>query len=126
MPTIYTAQQKAMIAQYQSFTQADKTKSAKALKESNWNLQMAINNHLNAPTQPVSTTARSNLGKTFDKYKDANDADTMDVSGTMAYLEAIDVDVEGVGSFVVQEIVQSPSMGEIKRDGFVAGWGPTG
>lgn len=34
------------------------------------------------------------------------------------------VDLEGVGITVVSELVQSPSMGEITREGFEKGWTP--
>lgn len=40
----------------------------------------------------------------------------------MKYFQDIDIDVEELDSFVVFEIVQAPTMGEMTRDGFVNGW----
>jgi DCN1-like protein 1/2 len=40
----------------------------------------------------------------------------------MKYFTDIDVDLEGLESFAVSEIVQAPAMGEMTRDGFVNGW----
>lgn len=127
MPTIYTSQQKALIAQFTSITNADKTAAGKSLKANNWNLTQAVNNYLTTLAPSTITTAtKNNLTTLFNKYKDGPEADTMTVDGTMEYLEALDVGVEGVGSFVVQEVVASPTMGEIKKDGFISGWGPLG
>jgi hypothetical protein len=52
----------------------------------------------------------------------ANEKNSVGVNGTMSYLEAIGVDTEGLDFLVVSEIIQSPAMGEMERDGFVNGW----
>ena len=40
----------------------------------------------------------------------------------MTYLQQLDVDLEGMDSLAVLEIIQAPTMGEITREGFVNGW----
>lgn len=40
----------------------------------------------------------------------------------MSYLQQLDVDLEGMDSLAVLEIIQAPTMGEIAREGFVNGW----
>lgn len=40
----------------------------------------------------------------------------------MAYLQAIDVDLEGTSLFLAMELVQAPTIGEITREGFIKGW----
>jgi DCN1-like protein 1/2 len=40
----------------------------------------------------------------------------------MGYLQELGVDPEGVDCFAASEIVQSPTLGEITREGFVNGW----
>jgi DCN1-like protein 1/2 len=40
----------------------------------------------------------------------------------MSYLQQLEVDLEGMESLAVLEIIQAPTMGEITREGFVNGW----
>jgi hypothetical protein len=42
--------------------------------------------------------------------------------GTMQYCSDTKVDLEGLDSLVVHEIVQAPAMAEMTREGFVSGW----
>lgn len=67
---------------------------------------------------------RSALSKLFDTYREdaAQSPDTVGVEGTMRYFSDLDVDLEGLDSFVAFEVVQAPTMGDITRDGFVNGW----
>ena len=44
------------------------------------------------------------------------------MEGTQKYCQAVGVSVEDVSFFILSEIVQSTSMGEIERDGFIEGW----
>jgi hypothetical protein len=64
------------------------------------------------------------LNKLFDKYREdaAGEPDAIGVEGTMSYLQELEVDLEGMESLAVLEIIQAPTMGEISRDGFVNGW----
>ena len=72
-----------------------------------------------APTKPLE----ANLNKLFDKYLDnPAEKDTIGIEGTMQYLEALDVPLDDITSFAVLEVVQSPTMGEMTRKGFVEGW----
>jgi len=40
----------------------------------------------------------------------------------MKYFDALSVDLSDISSFIVSEIVQCPTMGEITREGFTNGW----
>jgi hypothetical protein len=42
--------------------------------------------------------------------------------GTMQYCSDTKVDLEGLDSLAVHEIVQAPAMAEMSREGFVGGW----
>lgn len=45
----------------------------------------------------------------------------------MQYIEGtLKVKLDDAGLFVVQELVQAPSIGEITRKGYVEGWKKTG
>ena len=71
-----------------------------------------------------ATAVKTTLSKLFDQYREdvAGEPDNVGIEGTMKYFQDIDIDVEDLDSFVVFEIVQAPSMGEMTRDGFVNGW----
>ncbi|KAI8931918.1 hypothetical protein NX059_010820 [Plenodomus lindquistii] len=128
MPTVYSSQQKAAITQFISFTQLDRNTAIRALKNHGWDAQAAVNAHYGngsgggASANPGA--AKATLNKLFDKYRDANTAepDTIGVEGTMKYFGDTDVNVEGLESLAVLEIVQAPTMGEMSREGFVNGW----
>lgn len=40
----------------------------------------------------------------------------------MQYFGDTDVNVEGLESLAVLELVQAPTMGEMSREGFIKGW----
>lgn len=40
----------------------------------------------------------------------------------MGYFEKLGVDLEGMDTLAVLEVIQAPTMGEISREGFVEGW----
>jgi hypothetical protein len=44
------------------------------------------------------------------------------MEGMAKYLGDIGVSIEDIGMLAVSEIVQSPTMGEMSREGFVEGW----
>jgi len=48
--------------------------------------------------------------------------DTMGVEGVMKYLADVKVSLEEVTWLSVSELVNSPTQGEITRDGFCNGW----
>ena len=64
------------------------------------------------------------MNKLFDKYREnaTDEPDLVGVDGTMSYLQHLEVDLEGMDSLAVLEIIQAPTMGEITREGFVSGW----
>lgn len=50
----------------------------------------------------------------------------MELESTMSYVsEKLNVSLENAELFVVMELVQAPSIGEITRAGFVDGWKTT-
>ncbi len=60
-------------------------------------------------------------------YTDPKDAkDTLGADSTMSYLQHLGANIEDASLFIVLEIVQAPSIGEITREGFVQGWKATG
>jgi DCN1-like protein 1/2 len=124
MPPGYTSAQKAAITQFISFTNADKNTATRFLKSHNWNQEQAVNGFFSG-AQPASNSSgsKSSLNKVFDKYReDPSTPDAINASGMMKYLGDIGVDIEDIGMLAVSEIVKSPAMGEMTREGFVDGW----
>jgi len=83
--------------------------------------------YFNNPTGG-SSPARTSLNKIFDKYRDdaKNSPDEIGVEGTGGLLEELDIDLADVGALVFSELVQSPSLGMITREGFVDGCSDAG
>lgn len=48
------------------------------------------------------------------------------MDGTQTYCQNIGVSVEDMTFLILSEIVQSDTMGEMKREGFVDGWSQLG
>ncbi|KAF2104942.1 hypothetical protein NA57DRAFT_71141 [Rhizodiscina lignyota] len=121
----YTTSQRAAIQEFVNFTKADKSTAAKFCKANDWNSQSAINAYFNEAPNMAGSGARTDLGKLFDKYRDnpKESPNSIGMEGTQRYCQDIGVSVEDVSFFILSEIVQSTSMGEIERDGFVDGWG---
>jgi DCN1-like protein 1/2 len=63
------------------------------------------------------------MSKTFDKYRDSprEEPDEINVEGTSKLLNDLGVGLEDIGSLVFSELVQSPSLGKITREGFLDG-----
>jgi DCN1-like protein 1/2 len=71
-----------------------------------------------------SSSSRTTLTKLFEKY--AGREDTMDIEQLMPYFSAIGADPSDISALVAQEIVQSPEMGAITKQGFLDGWAALG
>ncbi|KAB8360752.1 hypothetical protein FH972_024486 [Carpinus fangiana] len=57
----------------------------------------------------------------------ANDEpDRMQIESTMTYLEDLSVSLESITVLIFSDLVSSPTMGEITREGFISGWSQHG
>ncbi|KAF2148249.1 hypothetical protein K461DRAFT_262261 [Myriangium duriaei CBS 260.36] len=118
----YTASQKAAIQQYSALTQADKTSSAKALRQYDWDVQAAANAYFSGGANHATTgTHKPKLNKLFDQYRDSpqDTPDEINMEGTMKLMEALGIDIESVDMLVFSELVACPSLGTVTREGFV-------
>nr|POF13940.1 sorting nexin mvp1 [Quercus suber] len=122
--TAYTSQQKTAINELVAITQADKSGAAKVLKQHAWNVQAAINSYFSNPSNNANSATRTNLTKTFDKYRDdpKNEPDEINAEGAQALLGELEIGLDDVGSLIFSEIVSSPTLGKFTREGFVDGW----
>ncbi|OBW64290.1 MAG: YjgF-like protein [Aureobasidium pullulans] len=111
MPPAYTTQQKAAIQAFVEATSTDRVQAAKWLRNHNWNTSAAANQYFAAGGGQASTVSKSTLNKLFDKYREdvANEPDEVNIEGTMALLNDIEVSPEDVGALIFSELVKSPS-----------------
>jgi DCN1-like protein 1/2 len=79
--------------------------------------------YFNNPTTANTNPTRKSLTTIFDKYRDdpRNEPDLIDAEGTSKLLGDIQIGLDDVGALIFSEIVQSPSLGRITRDGFIEG-----
>lgn len=118
--------QKAALAQFISFTQADKKIAERTLKANSWNVQQAVNVYFSTSSSSGAAGGGSTLklNQMFDKYRDnpKDSPDKISISGTMKYFEDLSISLDSIAVLVISELLQSPTMGDITRDGFVQGW----
>lgn len=121
MPPAYTTQQKAAIQAFVEATSTDRVQAAKWLRNHNWNTSAAANSYFAVGGGQASTVSKSTLNKLFDKYREdvANEPDEVNIEGTMALLNDIEVSPEDVGALIFSELVKSPSLGRLTRTEFV-------
>ncbi|KAI1134881.1 DUF298-domain-containing protein [Hypoxylon sp. FL0543] len=119
------AQKSSAVSSFISITGASDKIASRFLKSSGYKVNEAVDAFYQT-TSGVSTPPAkdSQLNKLFDNLRnDQEDAkDTLGADSSMAYLNAIGVDLEGASLFLALELVQAPTIGEITRKGFVEGW----
>jgi DCN1-like protein 1/2 len=63
----------------------------------------------------------TNHGESADENND--EKDTMELESTMSYFSThLKANLENAELFVVVDLLQAPSIGEVTRKGFVEGW----
>ncbi|KAF8425181.1 Cullin binding-domain-containing protein [Tirmania nivea] len=124
-----TSSQRSALAQFTAFTQCPEKIAAKILKSHSWNVEIAVdsyfssNNATGSAPSPSAGVSVSSIHKVFDKYRERNDPqDTINVTGTMSYIQALGMDLEEPAVLVLCEALKAPTMGEFSRNEFVEGW----
>lgn len=71
----------------------------------------------------LSNPHKAPLNKLFDKYREdaKNEPDEVNMEGMMKLMSDLDLGLEDVGLLIFSQLVQSPSLGKITREGFVNG-----
>jgi DCN1-like protein 1/2 len=115
---------KLAINNFIKVTGADKYTAQRMLRSNHWSQSDAVQEFYQSNVGSQTSSAKKALNKIFDSYRDdaANSPDNIGPNGMMKYLGAIGVQPDDIGMLIVSEIVQSPSMGEMTRAGFLEGW----
>ncbi|KAL4968259.1 DCN1-like protein [Aspergillus stella-maris] len=102
----YSAAQKQQIAQFVSFTQAKDTVATK----------------VNPPARYFTDIETRTHWLLNIYYSPEENPDTIGIEGAMRYFSDIKVELDEVTCLAIAELLQSPSMGEFTREGFLNGW----
>ncbi|KAI9698774.1 MAG: Scaffold-type E3 ligase [Candelina mexicana] len=75
-------------------------------------------------TAPSTPQFPASLHKLFDSYRDQpkDNPDVIGIEGAMKYLQALGINLDEVSVLVISEALQSPTMGEFTREGYLTGW----
>ncbi|KAJ4286599.1 Scaffold-type E3 ligase [Collariella sp. IMI 366227] len=76
----------------------------------------------NMLTGPPASTPEALLGEVFDSITPKASKTELAIDGFVAYCETLDVDPTIDECYVLAEIVQTPSFGQVTREGFIKGW----
>ncbi|KAM3544415.1 hypothetical protein ARSEF1564_002663 [Beauveria bassiana] len=119
-------QLRSMVSQFTAFTGTSEKTATKFIKASNYRVNEAIDEYFRS--QGLANQAPgldSELDSLFDSLRDdSNDTkDRLELTSTMNYLTTdLKVNIENAELFVVLELLQAPSIGEITHKGYVEGW----
>lgn len=71
----------------------------------------------------ASSPHRDLLNKLFNPYREnpQEEPDEINMDGMMQIMGEMDISLDGVGLLIFSELVQSPSLGKLTREGFVNG-----
>lgn len=83
-----------------------------------------LSSFFNNPSSGTTNPIRSTLNKIFDKYREdpKNEPDEINIAGMGKLLAELQIELGDVGALIFSEIISSPSLGKITREGFVDGW----
>ncbi|EHK46699.1 uncharacterized protein TrAtP1_005328 [Trichoderma atroviride] len=131
MPPPSLAQQKILLAQFVSLTGVSERQATRYLKSTGYKLNEAVDAfYMNSANEAKGPSPLdSKLDALFDSLRDDenDEKDKLELESTMGYLsEKLNVSLENAELFVVLELVQAPSVGEITRTGFIDGWKASG
>ncbi|EGX89795.1 defective in cullin neddylation protein 1 [Cordyceps militaris CM01] len=126
-PPSNNAQLRALVSQFTSYTGASEKIATKFLRLAGYKINDAIDEyyHQNEGAAPATSTLISELGSLFDSLRDdeKDGKNSMELASTMNYLNnELKVNIENAELFVALELLQAPTIGEISREGYVAGW----
>ncbi|OQE44912.1 hypothetical protein PENCOP_c002G04492 [Penicillium coprophilum] len=119
----YTTTQKHQIAEFVSCTRTKESVATKFLKACGWSLPPALDAFF-AAASGTSATITSELTKIFESYRDdpVESPDTIGISRAIDFLGDLKVELDEVTCLAIAELLQSPSMGEFTRQGWMDGW----
>lgn len=110
--------------QFVTVTGASVSLASQWLDKYDWNLQESINGYLNQDSYSRARPLKidSKLNAIYDKYKDSNNENKIDINGTIAYLEDLNFDPEHPISLTLAFFLEAPTMGVFTKEKFLNKW----
>ncbi|KAI1361590.1 DUF298-domain-containing protein [Xylaria arbuscula] len=128
-----TSAQKAAVSNFVSITGASERTATKYLRNVSYKLNEAVDaffqsNGGGSGATSGAASRESQLNQLFDGLRNEKEdsKDTLGAESAMGYLQSLGVGLEDASLFLVVELIQAPSIGEISRAGFVNGWKEAG
>jgi len=86
-------------------------------------LLTVIHSYFSGGANVASNPHKGALNKLFDSYREdpVNEPDEVNMEGMMKMMGQMDISVESVGLLIFSELVHSPSLGKLTREGFING-----
>jgi len=86
-------------------------------------LTQAFYRYFNGGSSVASNPHKDALNKLFDKYREdaQNEPDEINMEGMMSIMAKMDISVESVALLIFSDLVRSPTLGKLTREGFVEG-----
>jgi DCN1-like protein 1/2 len=116
-----TRYQQQLRDQFIDFTQTTGSIADQFLRNSKYDLELAINNFLSYQASGSSKDNKT-LGDVFDKYKDPSDENVIGIDGTIEYLADLGFEPEDKVTLALADFLDSPSVGVFERRSFILKW----
>ena len=83
----------------------------------------STNSYFSGGANVSSNPHKGALNKLFDSYREdpQNEPDEVNMEGMMKMMGAMEISLESVGLLIFSDLVQSPTLGKLTREGFVNG-----
>ncbi|KAK4120232.1 hypothetical protein N657DRAFT_625486 [Parathielavia appendiculata] len=121
MPATSTRRHQLAAEQFVSVTKASRDDAQAYLRNNNYDIEAAVNQFYSDSANGPPNVDQA-LEAMFDSLATETSKDELDMDGTIAYCQALNVDPASYEFFVLADIVQVQSFGQITRQGFVKGW----
>ncbi|KAL2133038.1 hypothetical protein VTI74DRAFT_3010 [Chaetomium olivicolor] len=117
--------------EFATITETTREIAQRYLRNNQYDVQAAVNQYFSphhgqtgAPKKKDGSSVSPDvaLSAVFDSIEPKANNDELDIDGFVAYCELLGVDITTYESFVLAEVVQVPSFGQVTRQGFIRGW----
>lgn len=115
--------------QFCELTGTSNTTATKYLESVRYDLARAIDNYYNkhpnkaqVTKEPVKVKIDDRLIQIFDKYKDNEDPNKIDIEGTLTYLGDLGISPDQIESLSLALLLKSPKTGVFTRENFLHIW----
>lgn len=117
--------------QFISITETNGTTATNWLEKYKWKLEDAMNAYLSSGGRNDNVDSfdeqslkniNPKLVKLYEKYQDEKNPEIIDIDGTIAYLEDLQIDPEDILSLILAYLLESPSTGIFTKKAFMTIW----